>query len=112
MTLFDWIDMDICDLTLFSAEDICQKLSVSRSTLDRWRRINNDVQSPFAGGDGFQTKVMTGLRSTVDVENETVGLTRFPEPTLHVGGNPRWSSQDINSWLLANKDKKNRRGFL
>ena len=103
--------IDISEVTLFSAEEICNKLSISRSTFDRWRKINPAAASPFAGGDGFQTQVLSNFRTPADVENETIGLSKFPEPTLYVGGNPRWSSSDVNAWLMTNKDKKNRRGF-
>ncbi|PTQ86177.1 helix-turn-helix transcriptional regulator [Agitococcus lubricus] len=98
--------VDITNTVLLSADEICTRLSVSRSTFDRWRKIN----SPFGGLGGFQTHVLSDLRSPVDAENDA-GLTPFPEPSLNVGGSPRWDASDVNAWLIANKDKKNRRGF-
>lgn len=99
--------IDITKTSLLSADDICTRLSVSRSTFDRWRKL----QSPFGQAGGFQTAVLTQLRSPSDAENDTIGLSSFPEPALNVGGSPRWDAEDVNGWLAANKDKRNRRGF-
>ena len=104
--------IDISKTVLLSADDICSRLSVSKSTLDRWRKIKPVVASPFGtAASGFQTQVLGEMRTTVDVENEAVGLTPFPNPALNVGGSPRWASDDVNAWLMANKDKRNGRGF-
>ena len=100
--------IDITKTTLLSADDICSRLSVSRSTLDRWRKLTG-TPSPFSAG-GFQTQVNIGARSPSDIGDD-VGLTPFPQPAMNVGGSPRWSADDVNTWLIANKDKKNRRGF-
>ena len=103
--------VDISKTTLLSAEEICSRLSVSRSTFDRWRKINPLAESPFGKGGGFQTQVLTNMRTPSDVVNELLGLTPFPEPSLHVGGSPRWEADAVNAWLEENKDKRNRRGF-
>ncbi|MDW5418851.1 hypothetical protein R6242_19970 [Iodobacter sp. CM08] len=103
--------IDIAKTSLLSAEDICGRLSISRSTFDRWRKIQPNAQSPFGSTGGFQTKVLRDMRSPSDVENEKIGLSPFPEPALNVGGSPRWDAEDVNAWLTANKDKRNRRGF-
>lgn len=100
--------IDISKTSFLSADDICTRLSVSRSTLDRWRKISG-TPSPF-GAEGFQSKVNTTTRTVMDVENDA-GLTPFPQPTLNVGGSPRWSVEDVNAWLVSNKDKRNRRGL-
>jgi predicted DNA-binding transcriptional regulator AlpA len=102
--------IDITRTNYLSADDICNKLSVSKSTLDRWRRIKSNAESPCGPG-GFQTRVLESLRTGADVENETIGLTAFPAPSLYVGGNPRWDAGAVNAWLIENKDKPNRRGF-
>lgn len=102
--------IDITKTILLSADDICNRLSVSKSTFDRWRKIKPDAKSPYGTG-GFQTQVLTRLRTPEEVENEAVGLTPFPEPSLNVGGSPRWDSSEVNAWLLENGEKRNRRGF-
>jgi len=104
-------EIDISQTMWLSASDICDRLSVSRSTFDRWRKINPDAQSPFGPNGGFQTRVLRELRTPSDVENEAVGLTPFPEPAMNVGGSPRWDVKDVNAWLEQNKDKRSRRGF-
>ena len=103
--------IDITKTSLLSADDICKRLSVSRSTFDRWRKIQPGAQSPFGQAGAFQIRVLTHMRSPSDVENENVGLSPFPEPALNVGGSPRWGAEDVNAWLTANKDKRNHRGF-
>lgn len=102
--------IDISKTSLLSAEDICSKLSVSRSTLDRWRRLTNKP-SPFGPNGGFQIRVLAEMRSPEDVENERVGLTPFPDPSLFVGGSPRWDVSDVNKWLNENEHKQYVRGF-
>lgn len=103
-------EIDISQTMLLSADDICNRLSVSRSTLERWRRIKLGAQSPCSPG-GFQNRVLLDLRTPADVENEAVDLTPFPVPAVNVGGNPRWDVNDVNAWLMENKDKRSRRGF-
>jgi predicted DNA-binding transcriptional regulator AlpA len=103
-------EIDISQTMLLSADDICNRLSVSRSTFERWRRIKPDAQSPFSPG-GFQNRVLSDLRTPADVENEAVGLTPFPGPAMNVGGSPKWDVKGVNAWLEENKDKRSRRGF-
>jgi predicted DNA-binding transcriptional regulator AlpA len=74
---------DINSDTLLSIDDICQKLSISRSTLDRWRGIGNRTL-PVSYLDRFN-----GMN---DIRN-------FPEPTVTFGNSPRWSAKVINEWL-------------
>jgi hypothetical protein len=104
--------IDIEKSVFFSAEDICTRLSVSRSTFDRWRRPGAGRQSPFGPSGGFQQTVNTTMRTLEDIENEQDDalLSKFPEPTLNVGGQPRWSAEAVNGWLIDNKDKQNKRG--
>ena len=102
-------EIDISTTTLFSAEDICSRLSVSRSTFDRWRRL----KPPMSGG--FQTVVRMDMRPSdstgIDQDSDAIGLTPFPAPSLHVGGNARWTAEAVNTWLAENRDKQNRRGL-
>ena len=110
MNEFGRAAFDITKTTLMSAEEICNKLGVSRSSLDRWRRLTG-TPSPFGtAGGGFQTQVNIEMRSPEDLEND-VGLTPFPEPTVHVGGSPRWDADDVSQWVMQNRNVKSRRGI-
>ena len=73
--------------TLLSIEDICTRLSISRSTLDRWRGI------------GERSLSKSYLEMTKDNDN----VQDFPQPTLYFGKSPRWSSKDVNQWLNDQK---------
>lgn len=90
-------------------DEICKKLGVSRSSLDRWRRLTGKP-SPFEIGGGFQTNVNIAMRSPEDVENGA-DLTPFPEPFVHAGGSPRWDADDVSQWVIQNRDAKSRRGI-
>jgi len=103
-------EINISQTMLSSAGDICNRLGVSRSTFERWRKINLGARSPCPPGE-FQTCVPMNARTPSDVENEAVGLTPFPEPAMNVGGSPRWDVKDVNAWLEENRDKRSRRRF-
>jgi predicted DNA-binding transcriptional regulator AlpA len=62
--------------TLVGIDQLCAKLSVSRSTLERLRKP--------APGDG---------------SDEFAGAPPFPEPTLLIGRSPRWRTSVVDSWL-------------
>lgn len=75
MKKFDFSSGDV----LLSIDDVCARLSISRSTLERLRRTGDVVPS----NDDF------------------VGAPVFPEPTLVIGRSPRWSATALNEWLSA-----------
>lgn len=71
MKNFDFASGDV----LLSIDDVCARLSISRSTLERLRRT----------GDG--------------APDDLVGAPVFPEPTLVIGRSPRWAATALNAWL-------------
>lgn len=71
------------DDVLLDIGEVCKKLSISRSTLERLRRSNVGV---------------VGLRQFLQ-EDEFAGLPPFPEPTIVLGRSPRWSVKVLNSWI-------------
>lgn len=81
--------IDITKDSFLSADDICTKLSVSKSTFDRWRR-----------------------NESLSYLTDNNALTPFPQPALKVGGSDRWNADAVNAWLIENKDKRNKRGFF
>ncbi|QMT41151.1 helix-turn-helix transcriptional regulator [Neisseria shayeganii] len=80
---FDFASNDV----LLGIDDICQKLSISRSTFERLRRNK-------------QSSANSNLRS-----DEFAGLSTFPEPTILLGRSPRWSATVLNEWLRKNSRK-------
>lgn len=73
--------------SLLTMEQICEKLSISRSTLDRWRGI------------GIGTRiVVNSLRNSKFNTNDEPSIP-FPQPILNIGRSPRWSANDINNWI-------------
>ena len=81
---------DINSDSLLSIDDICNKLSISRSTLDRWRGI---------GHKRFPVSYLERFEESDDVVD-------FPEPTIFLGKSPRWSSKVINQWINEKSKKK------
>jgi len=76
---------------LLSADDICTRLSVSRSTFDRW--VKNGTSIPSVGG--------IPKRSIFPRNDEDSGIT-FPQPDIKIGNSPRWSIETFKKWLSKN----------
>lgn len=75
-------NFDIMQDSLLTADQICEKLSISRSTLDRWR--------------GANTRITVGR---IVKMNDDEPIIPFPKPTLNIGRSPRWSASEINLWI-------------
>ena len=73
------------DDVLLDIDGVCKKLSISRSSLERLRRANTNVQlrSPLFSVHG----------------DEFAGMPPFPEPTIMLGRSPRWSAEALNEWI-------------
>lgn len=83
-----------------SADTICTRYDISRSTLDRWRR-----KQPVNAGD-FAKSHLHGLAVAA------AGITPFPEPSF-IGGQARWTLASLIKWEAENINKKApSRGFL
>lgn len=78
------------DDVLLSIDDICKKLGISRSTLDRLRSPLGSINSPTSAQSRMLGKIFG---------NDLVELINFPPPTVTLGRSPRWSSKVLNSWL-------------
>lgn len=73
------------DDVLLDIGEVCKKLSISRSSLERLRRTNVGVAN---------------LRHYALMQaDEFAGLPPFPEPTIVLGRSPRWSAKVLNSWI-------------
>lgn len=81
---------------LLSAEDICTRLSVSRSTFDRWVK-NGSTQ--YIGGRPPKSLFNKDDDSSIS----------FPPPDIRIGNSPRWSIDTFKAWLQKNLTVK---GFM
>ncbi len=90
-------DFDIGKDSLLSIDDICKKLSISRSTLDRWRGDHRN----------FPVSYLTSIGNTGG--NEYV--KDFPKPMVYFGKSPRWSANEINHWLANLPASSNNESF-
>ena len=65
--------------------------------------IRHPAASPFKGGDGFQTQVLTNCRTPLEVEIGRLNLTPFPDPLLQTDAGPCWDAAEVDTWMTANK---------
>ncbi len=99
-------------VVLYSMSDIQKKLSISRSTLNRW--INNgskvnpsiDWLSKNIKHSLFDRAAYSAsLSAFQENDEEDVSLT-FPAPDLYIGNSPRWARETVKKWILDSQ--KNR----
>jgi predicted DNA-binding transcriptional regulator AlpA len=64
-------------ICLLTSKQVCSRLSISRVTLDRWRR--NAGKEPVATRAG--------------------PLTQFPKPDVRIGKSSRWKASTLAQWL-------------
>lgn len=76
------------DEKLFGIEDICQKLSISRTTFERLRNPQRRTGLDLA-------------RLAGDHSDDYTGMPPFPEPTITLGRSPRWSVTTLNKWIAS-----------
>ncbi len=83
MAVFDFGTDDV----LLDIDAVCKKLSISRSSLERLRRIRSHS---------------TLLRAQALVgSDDFASAPAFPDPTLVLGRSPRWSVRVLNAWIEA-----------
>ncbi|QGA36511.1 hypothetical protein GAS19_01660 [Burkholderia glumae] len=79
--------------TLLTADQICERIGVSRSTFDRW--VRNGEGRGLASGSSLAAMLDAGA-------NFTEGTLRFPPPDIRIGNSPRWELETFKKWLLLN----------
>lgn len=82
---------------LLSAEEICKRLSISRSTFDRWVR-NSAPVSDFVKNMQSQAR---GIGPYPRDSNDDSRLS-FPQPDIRIGNSPRWELTTFKAWLAKN----------
>lgn len=94
-------DFNIMEDSLLTMEQICEKLSISRSTLDRWRGIGNNGRSLLNHrAVTLVSKELVPRRlELLDNRANDEPIIPFPKPTLNIGRSPRWSANEINKWI-------------
>lgn len=79
---------------LLSADQICTRLDVSRSTFDRWVR---------AGAPLIEQLKNRQHGTYADRLNELEeGRITFPPPDIRIGNSPRWEMATFKKWLTKN----------
>jgi len=81
---------------LLSADTICEKLSVSRSTFDRW--VKNGANT-VAGSTQARPHMLSPKHSLFPTAEPA---TTFPQPDIRIGGSPRWDVETFKNWLSSN----------
>lgn len=113
------------EVRLLTAEDICTRLGVSRTTFDRWVR-NSATRTegglgaiarhglPTPTASGLQRAVGMGLSDTSGgigalgaalsdgALNMAEGKIEFPQPDVRIGRSPRWTFETVVAWLEKN----------
>lgn len=74
---------------LLGIEEICQKLSISRTTFERLRKPQKRTQSDIV-------RQLMG-----DHSDDYSGMPPFPEPTIILGRSPRWAVSTLNKWIAS-----------
>ncbi|MDD2865043.1 MAG: hypothetical protein PHC99_10055 [Methylococcales bacterium] len=86
--------IDITKDTLLNIEQICEKLSISRSTFERMRGLT-DLRSVGA-------TIGAAARAFGNKEDDEEFSAPFPQPSCMIGRSPRWTANVINKWLSEN----------
>lgn len=74
---------------LLTADEICKRLAVSRSTFDRW--VKNGTTQYIGNRPKLFTKP----------DDEDTSM-QFPPADIRIGQSPRWSVDTFKKWLHAN----------
>lgn len=114
------------EVRLLTAEDICARLGVSRTTFDRW--VRNSLPRAEGGlgaiaRQGLPLTTPAGLLQHVvgmglsdasggvaplggalsdGTLNMTEGKIEFPQPDVRIGRSPRWTFETVVAWLEKN----------
>lgn len=94
------------EATLLSIEDICQRLGISRTTLDRWVRNGGGKLSSTSGSRSLAMQIGAGMALSKTLQEVADGLGEttisFPSPDIRIGNSPKWEMETFKSWLRAN----------
>lgn len=103
---------------LLGIDDICKRLGVSRTTLDRWvqngrsKKLDVGLGLPdLMPGNPFRESLLRtsgigdlSMRSSV-LDESSSDKTVFPEPDIRIGNSPKWEMSTFKEWLKSNAKK-------
>lgn len=87
--------------TLLGIDEICQRLSVSRATFDRWVKNGSrppKMPSAFAGISAG----VGGGGSLFGSGPDNDSSMSFPPPDIRIGNSPKWEMETFKNWLRMN----------
>lgn len=105
---------------LLGIDDICKRLGVSRTTLDRWVQNGRSVGhgsglTAFNQESNLQNTIRKGLGSRGFIgdlaltssllDESSSDKTVFPEPDIRIGNSPKWEMSTFKKWLRSNAKK-------
>ncbi|HHT3530641.1 TPA: helix-turn-helix transcriptional regulator [Enterobacter asburiae] len=103
---------------LLGIDDICRRLGVSRTTLDRWVQNGRSKRLDLALGlpdlmQGNPFREALGRASgigdlgmpTSALDESSSDKTVFPEPDIRIGNSPKWEMSTFKEWLKSNAKK-------
>jgi predicted DNA-binding transcriptional regulator AlpA len=86
--------IDISKDFLLDIDEVCRRLSISRSTLERMR-INKGPHGLVA----IASRSSRHIASATLSEDDAISAVPFPEPSCFIGRSPRWTAAVINEWI-------------
>lgn len=91
--------------TLLGIDDICQRLGISRTTLDRWvRNGGGKLSAPSSIAEHIADVGLGGaFQSMLDSSPEA--SISFPAPDIRIGNSPKWELETFKNWLRSNAKK-------
>ncbi|AKF51857.1 putative site-specific integrase-resolvase [Pseudomonas syringae pv. syringae HS191] len=105
--------IDLSNTTLYSIKQVCEKLGVSRSTLDRWRGVAGNPMGRAIGvsSNGVVARMTPKSFSGMNDGEGLLGEPSFPAPDTYLNGSPRWTLETLNAWVNAKPLPKARYGL-
>ncbi|WP_409309015.1 helix-turn-helix transcriptional regulator [Pectobacterium sp. B1J-3] len=106
------------EATLLGIDEICKRLGISRSTLERWirngskqsnksRRLKELAEGIMQNSAGLTPSAVTGgiglPNRMLDInESSSDNSIVFPAPDIKIGQSPKWELQTFKNWLSKN----------
>lgn len=88
------------DASLLTADQICERISIKRSTFDKWVRNSADRKL---------NELLSPAKRGHIPERKGFEASSFPQPDTRINGSPRWSSDTLADWLESQRKSTGRR---